>query len=170
VVWGEPVALTVREATSEDWPAIWRIVRPVIAAGETFCWERDVAEHVARSRWLHEPPGRTFVAELEDGTIAGTAESHPNHPGPGAHVANAGFMVDASRRGAGVGRALCAHVLEQALADGYRAMQFNAVVETNTTAVALWRSFGFEVLATVPEAFAHPSAGYVGVHVMHRRL
>ena len=26
------------------------------------------------------------------------------------------------------------------------------------------------VLATIPEAFAHPTAGYVGLHVMHRRL
>jgi ribosomal protein S18 acetylase RimI-like enzyme len=49
-------------------------------------------------------------------------------------------------------------------------MVFNAVVETNTGAVALWRSLGFEVLATIPEAFAHPTAGYVGLHVMHRRL
>jgi ribosomal protein S18 acetylase RimI-like enzyme len=49
-------------------------------------------------------------------------------------------------------------------------MQFNAVVETNTGAVALWRSLGFRVLATVPEAFLHPRAGYVGLHVMHRAL
>jgi hypothetical protein len=49
-------------------------------------------------------------------------------------------------------------------------MVFNAVVETNAGAVALWRSLGFEVLATIPEAFHHPAAGYVGLHVMHRRL
>ena len=57
-----------------------------------------------------------------------------------------------------------------ARADGYRAMQFNAVVETNTRAVALWRSLGFEVLATVPEAFDHPAQGFVGLHIMYRRL
>lgn len=49
-------------------------------------------------------------------------------------------------------RALGEHALEWARANGYRAMQFNAVVETNTRAVALWRSLGFEVLTTVPEA------------------
>jgi ribosomal protein S18 acetylase RimI-like enzyme len=49
-------------------------------------------------------------------------------------------------------------------------MQFNAVVETNTRAVALWRSLGFQVLATVPEAFHHPVHGYVGLHIMHRQL
>jgi ribosomal protein S18 acetylase RimI-like enzyme len=49
-------------------------------------------------------------------------------------------------------------------------MQFNAVVQTNTRAVALWQSLGFEILATVPEAFDHPVHGYVGLHVMHRHL
>jgi ribosomal protein S18 acetylase RimI-like enzyme len=62
------------------------------------------------------------------------------------------------------------HVLAAARARGFRAMQFNAVVETNVAAVALWRSLGFEVLATVPEAFRHPTGGLVGLHVMHRRL
>ena len=56
------------------------------------------------------------------------------------------------------------------MADGYRAMQFNAVVATNTGAVRLWRSLGFTVLATVPEAFHHPMHGYVGMHVMWRSL
>jgi hypothetical protein len=49
-------------------------------------------------------------------------------------------------------------------------MQFNAVVETNTPAIGLWRSFSFEILATVPEAFRHPAHGYVGLHIMYKRL
>ena len=53
---------------------------------------------------------------------------------------------------------------------GYAAMQFNAVVETNTAAVALWRDLGFEVIGTVPRAFDSASHGLVGLHVMHRYL
>ncbi len=49
-------------------------------------------------------------------------------------------------------------------------MQFNVVAESNTRAIALYRSLGFAVLATIPEAFHHPTEGYVGLHVMHRRL
>jgi ribosomal protein S18 acetylase RimI-like enzyme len=160
----------IRAATSADWPAIWHIVQPIVAAGETFCWDRDTGENEARAMWLHAPPGRTMVAVDDDGTIVGTAETHPNHGGGGAHVANAGFMVDAAHAGRGVGRELATHVIAQARADGYAAMQFNAVVETNTRAVALWRSLGFEVLVTVPGAFRHPSAGDVGLHVMYRAL
>jgi ribosomal protein S18 acetylase RimI-like enzyme len=79
-------------------------------------------------------------------------------------------MVAPAARGRGVGRALGEDFLEWARAEGYRAAQFNAVVETNTAAVELWRSLGFRIIGTVPEAFRHPRAGYVGLHIMHRRL
>ena len=119
---------------------------------------------------MRAAPGRTVVAVTEDGKIVGSAQIHPNHSGRGAHVANAGFIVDPDHAGRGIGRALCQHVLDQARADGYLAMQFNAVVESNHRAVRLWRSLGFEVLATIPEAFDHPRHGFVGLHIMYRRL
>ena len=162
--------MLIRDATAADWPAIWGFLSRIVAAGETFTWDRDVSEERARAMWMHEPPGRTFVAVDDDGTVIGTAETHPNQGGPGAHVANAGFMVDPGYAGRGAGRALATRVIDQARADGYRAMQFNAVVETNTPAVRLWRSLGMEVLATVPEGFRHPADGYVGLYIMHRRL
>ncbi|HKE14307.1 MAG TPA: GNAT family N-acetyltransferase [Kofleriaceae bacterium] len=164
--------MRIRDATDGDWPAIWAFMRPIAATGETYAWDRDIAEERARAIWFPPRPGRTVVAvdDEDDGAILGTAEYRPNHGGPGAHVANAAFMVDPGRASRGVGRALAEHVLEHARRDGFRAMQFNAVVETNTHAVALWRSLGFDVLATVPEAFHHPTRGHVGLHIMYRRL
>jgi GNAT superfamily N-acetyltransferase len=79
-------------------------------------------------------------------------------------------MVDPKAQGEGVGRALGTFAVDWARSAGYRAMQFNAVVETNAPAITLWQSLGFEILATVPEAFAHPSQGLVGLHIMHRTL
>jgi L-amino acid N-acyltransferase YncA len=164
------VDMLIREATSGDWSAIWQILRQVGDAGETLTWDPQTTEERAQAGWMRERPGRTVVAVWDNGNVIGSAQTHPNHSGPGSHVANAGFVVHPDYMGHGVGRALCQHVLDQARTDGYRAMQFNAVVETNVRAVRLWRSFGFEVLTTVPEAFRHPAQGYVGLHIMYRRL
>jgi L-amino acid N-acyltransferase YncA len=162
--------MLIRDATPGDWPAIWPFMHRIVAAGETFSWDRDTSEARAKAIWFPEPPGRTFVAVDADGTIVGTATSGANHGGGAAHVATASFMVDSDSERRGAGRALGEHVLDQARADGFRIMQFNAVVETNARAVALWRSLGFEVMTTLPEAFNHPVKGYVGLNIMYRRL
>lgn len=161
--------MEIREARESDWGQIWAFLRDVVAAGETYCWPRDTTEAAARTWWMAKPGGRVFVAD-DDGRVLGTAELHPNQPAAGSHIANAGFMVAPQAAGRGIGRALAEHVLEQAAADGFSAMQFNAVVETNNNAVSLWKSLGFTVLATVPESFRHPVHGLVGLHVMYRSL
>ena len=162
--------MEIRPAEAEDWPQIWPFLHDIVAAGETYTWPRDVTEDRARDMWMATaPPARTIVA-VEGTTVLGTAKMGPNHMGPAAHIANASFMVHPDHGGRGVGRALGEHVLDQARADGYRAMQFNAVVETNAAAVGLWRSLGFDVIATLPEGFDHATKGFVGLHIMYRKL
>lgn len=162
--------MIIRDASDADWGQIWPIVLSVVRTGETYTWDPDAGEDAARAWWLQAPPFRTFVAVDDNGVITGTAKSGPNHGGGGSHVANASFMIDAAHAGLGIGRQLAQHVLAEARADGFRAMQFNAVVENNTYAVRLWESLGFTTLATVPEAFRHPTEGYVGLHIMYKSL
>jgi GNAT superfamily N-acetyltransferase len=160
----------IREATSEDWAAIWPFLRNIVAAGETFAYDQDMDEGQGRAIWFAEAPGRTTVAVGADGTVIGSASMYPNHDGPGAHIASASFMVEPASWGQGAGRAMVEDALEWAREQGYRGMQFNAVAETNTHAIALYESLGFEILATIPEGFQHPTEGYVGLHVMYRSL
>lgn len=162
--------MQIRAATAADWPAIWPFMRQIVRAGETFSWDTELSEQRARERWLAPPPGHTVVAVDEHCAVLGSAVTGPNHEGPASHVSTASFMVDPAHSGKGAGTALCRHVVELARADGYRAMQFNAVVETNTRAVRLWTSLGFEIMTTLPEAFHHPEQGYVGLHVMYQLL
>ena len=162
--------ISIRQATGGDWASIWPIVQEVLAAGETYTFPADLAEDFARDMWLEEPPGCTVVAVDEDGVVLGTAHMGPNRPGPGSHVGTASFMVSSAARGRGVGRLLGEYVVQWLRDAGYHSIQFNAVVESNTAAVKLWKSLGFTVIGTVPEAFRHPRDGLVGLHVMYLKL
>lgn len=163
--------IEVRAATTDDWPALWPVVEPVLRAGETYTIDPQIDGEGARKIWTETPGARVLLAsDPADSTVLGTAKFGPNQGGPGAHVATASFMVGPAARGRGVGRLLGREVLRRAAAAGFTAMQFNAVVETNTAAVNLWRSLGFTIVGTVPGAFLHPKHGPVGLHVMHRSL
>ena len=161
--------MDIRAATDEDWPRIWPFFAAIVEAGETYAYPDGLTRETARTLWMEQPPGLTVVA-VDGDQVLGSAKMGPNRPGRGAHVATASFMVDPACQGRGVGRALGEYVVEWARAAGYHSMQFNAVVETNTSAVRLWESLGFEILTTVPEAFDHPEHGLVGLHIMFQRL
>jgi L-amino acid N-acyltransferase YncA len=159
----------IREYNAADWPSVWAIFREVVSAGDTYAYDPAWSSAQARDVWVEAPPGRTVVA-CDGPAVLGTAKMGPNRPGPGSHVATASFMVAGDARGRGVGRALGEYALSWARERGYAAMQFNAVVEANHAAVRLWQALGFQIVGTVPEAFAHPTLGRVGLHIMHRRL
>jgi L-amino acid N-acyltransferase YncA len=160
----------VRPIEDADWSAFHPVFVDVVAAGETYAYPEDLSSSAARELWVESPPGLTVVAVDDDGSVLGSAKAGPNRPARGSHVATASFMVAAAARGQGVGRALGQWVLSWAREQGYAAMQFNAVVETNLAAVALWHDLGFEVVGTVPEAFDSRTHGRVGLHVMYRPL
>ncbi|MEO3776191.1 GNAT family N-acetyltransferase [Micromonospora sp. B11E3] len=159
--------MLIREFTEADWAQVWPIISEVVRAEETFPYDPAMTAEQAYGMWVERPPGRTVVA-VEGDRVLGTAKMGTNRPGPGSHVSTASFMVAADARGRGVGTALCRDALDWARGRGYAGMQFNAVVETNHAAVELYRRHGFEIVGTVPGAFAHPTRGRVGLHVMYR--
>ncbi len=162
--------MLIREATPEDWPAIWPFFHAIVSAGETLTYPLDLGEEDAEGWWFVPAPSRVVVAVDDDGTVLGTAKMNRNHMGNGSHIASATYMVDPAHSGRGVGRALCEYSVDWARAEGYRAMQFNAVVESNTHAGSAVPLIGFDVIGTLPEGFNHPTQGYVGLHIMHKAL
>jgi L-amino acid N-acyltransferase YncA len=160
--------MLIRPAVQADHDAIWHILEPIIRAGETYTLPREMSRTAALAYWT-APSHETFVAE-RNGEVLGTYYLRPNQQGGGAHVANCGYMTASHATGGGIARAMAEHSLAHARAHNYRAMQFNFVVSTNTTAVKLWEKLGFQTLCRLPGAFLHPTQGYVDALVMFRPL
>jgi ribosomal protein S18 acetylase RimI-like enzyme len=160
-----PAALSVRPAIAGDRDAIWRILEPIIRAGETYALPREMTREEALAYWF-APAHEVFVAD-DGGEILGTYYLRENQS---ADVANCGYMTAPTASGRGVARAMCAHSIARAKGRGFRAMRFNFVVATNERAVRLWQSLGFDIMERLPGAFQHPKLGAVDALVMHRAL
>lgn len=158
--------MLIRDVLPSDLPAFAAIFREVVDDGETYAFPEGLTDDEIAQLWFESAPGRTVVAVDGDGTVLGSAKMGPNRPGRGSHVGTASFMVGSAARGKGVGRALAEDMVAWHRGQGFAAIQFNAVVETNTAAVRLWQDLGFRILATVPSAFDSRTHGRVGLHVM----
>lgn len=160
--------MDIRPATPADHDAVWSILEPVIRAGDTYALPRDWTRDQALNYWFSE--GHQVFSAVDDGQILGTYYLKANQKGGGSHVANCGYMTAAHATGKGVARTMCQHSLELAKALGFTAMQFNFVVSSNVRAVALWHGLGFQTLTRLPDAFKHPTEGFVDALVMFRKL
>lgn len=162
------MTVSIRSYDSADRDAVLAMIQPVFAAGDTYAIDTDMSAEETLAYWTGGEK-HTFVAE-EDGELLGTYYVVRNFKGGGSHVCNCGYITAAAARGKGVARAMLTHSLEQARSLGFRAMQYNSVIATNTRAIDTWERAGFEVVGRLPEAFLHPEQGYVDALVMYKTL
>jgi GNAT superfamily N-acetyltransferase len=161
--------MTIRRFQPFDWAAVWPILHATFRAGDTYAFDPQSGEAEIRRAWV-ELPAATYVACADDGRMLGTYYIKENQPGLGSHVCNCGYVVAADAQGRGIATAMCEHSQREARAMGFRAMQFNLVVSTNTRAICLWQRLGYDIVATLPGAFRHSRLGYVDALVMYKSL
>ena len=158
----------IRPMIEGDFDAVWTIFHAVVATGDSYVFAADTPRDDAIA-YFYGPGIVSRVCE-RDGQVVGMYKLIANRIDRGSHVANASFMVAPSAAGKGVGRELGEHCLREAKRAGFKAMQFNFVVSTNTAAVELWRKLGFSIVGTSPQVFNHATRGFVDAYVMHRFL
>lgn len=148
-------------------------------AGMVAAWNEVVRDGVAFPQLdeLTLAEGTEFFAAqtycgvaVERGEVLGLYILHPNNVGRCGHIANTSYAVASSARGKGVGRALVEDSLVQAKAHGFRLLQFNAVVATNTVARHIYESLGFVQLGTIPGGFLLPDGSYVDICPYYHEL
>jgi len=159
----------IRPFRNADWSEVWPLLRETFATGDTYSFSPDSPEAEIRRIWI-EAPSATFVACDPQGQLVGTYFIRPNQPGLGDHVCNCGYVVSPSAQGQGIAARMCEHSQQWAVANGFRAMQFNFVVATNERAVRLWQRLGFSVVGRLPGAFRHNLLGFVDALVMFKQL
>ncbi len=160
--------IEIRKAVNEDFDQIWPIFQAVVQKGDSYVYLPTTTKNEAKAIWMSELL-QTFVAEIDD-EIVGTYIMRPNFPGLASHVANCSYMVNHNWHGRGIGKNMGLHSIEFAKSQGFKSMQFNIVVSTNTAAVKLWHSLGFTIIGTSPKAFLHQQLGYVDTFIMHREI
>lgn len=165
---GSTVKPIIRPATVKDLDAIWQLWKDITAQKAYFPYDESYTREQIEAGWINLD-NLIGVAEVAGG-VAGAYIVKPNQPGYGSHVANAAYMVATAFRGKGIGKQLCAHSLQAAKAAGYRAMQFNLVVSTNTAAIQVWESFGFQRIGIVPKGFYQEGVGFVNAYIFYRFL
>ena len=127
-------------------------------------WNEVVEEGIAfpQEDYLKEDTGRDFfgaqaynaVAVDEDtNKVLGLYILHPNNVGRCGHIANASYAVEKNMRGFHIGEKLVTDCLVQAKKLGFKVMQFNAVVISNTHARHLYERIGFKQLGVIPNGF-----------------
>lgn len=161
--------VSIRRFYPTDWPNLWQLLQATFSAGDTYTFSPQSTESEIHKAWI-ELPAATFVACNEAGHILGTYIIKPNQPGLGSHVCNCGYVVSKEAQGQGIASQMCEHSQKLALEMGFRAMQFNFVVATNTGAVRLWQKLGFDIIGTLPGVFQHQKLGFVDAFVMFKKL
>ena len=142
------MAITVRKFQSEDTKDAIAIWNEVVDQGKAFPQLEKLG--------------------LEDGEALYIL--HPNNIGRCGHICNASYAVKGAVRGQGVGRAIVTDCLEKAKEIGFRVLQFNAVVKSNTTALALYKKLGFTQLGTIPGGFLNKDGVYEDIIVHYKEL
>ena len=152
--------MIIREYTQQDLEDLIRIWNEVVEEGIAFpqeeCLDRKSGEIFFASQ------SYTGIADAE-GEILGLYILHPNNVGRCGHICNASYAVASETRGKHVGEKLVLDSLKKGKELGFRVLQFNAVVESNTHARHLYERLGFQQLGTIPGGFRMKNGQYENI-------
>lgn len=152
--------MIIRKYTPTDLPEIIKIWNEVVEDGIAFPQEEPL--DLATGADFFASQSYTGVAE-EDGVIYGLYILHPNNVGRCGHICNASYAVASASRGRHIGEKLVLDCLTQAKKLGFRVLQFNAVVESNTHARHLYERLGFTQLGTITGGFRMKDGTYENI-------
>lgn len=169
-----PIHKTLRDGTPvelgwmlpQEQEAVRSLLNRVILEGQTYPQDRPLSVAEFAAYWVSAD---AFVVRGA-GEVLGAFYLKPNFPGRCSHICNAGFVVQPATRGRGIGRFMGESMLAIARWQGYSAVMFNLVFETNKPSISLWRSLGFTTIGRIPKAARLAGGQMVDAYMMYCSL
>ncbi|MDF1493844.1 GNAT family N-acetyltransferase [Caproiciproducens sp. CPB-2] len=153
------MGITVREFTREDIPAMIIIWNEIVEDGIAFP-QTELLEEKNGMEFFESQSFTGVAIEQETGNLVGLYILHPNNVGRCGHICNASYAVKGDERGKRIGEILVLHCITKAKETGFKILQFNAVVSTNTAALHLYKKLGFVQLGVIPGGFLMKDGSY----------
>ena len=107
--------------------------------------------------------GQTFTGVAYDDEtleVVGVYILHPNFVGRCSHICNTSYAVKKGKRGLGIGKLIVTHSMEKARECGFKILQLNAVIASNTPALNLYKKLGLIPLGPIKDAFRNKDGEY----------
>ena len=161
--------IIVREYTEADVAAMNEIWNEVVRDGIAFPQTEELNRH-SGAKFFAEQTYCGVAEEADSGQLLGLYILHPNNVGRCGHICNASFAVSGAARGQKIGEKLVRDCLVQGKKCGFRILQFNAVVKTNTAARHLYEKLGFMPLGVIPGGFLMKDGHYEDICPYYHEL
>ncbi|HVC68965.1 MAG TPA: GNAT family N-acetyltransferase [Acidimicrobiales bacterium] len=143
---GDVVVIGPLADTEHD--VLFALFADIVAGGEGYPQAPPLSRGMFETTWVTSVT-LAVAARVED-TVVGAYYLKPNFPGRAAHIANAGYVVDAGHRRSGIGRLLVEDSVWRAPLLGFDAIQFNLVFAGNP-ARALYEELGWREIGRLPD-------------------
>lgn len=151
--------IEIKQLTEDDIAPCIGIWNDVVADGLAFP-QLEVLTVKTGRKFFEEQTYTGVAADSDTGEIVGLYILHPNNIGRCGHICNASYAVKKGKRGMRIGEALVCDCIRKGKEYGFRILQFNAVVKSNTVALNLYKKLGFTRLGVIPGGFLNKEGVY----------
>lgn len=115
--------------------------------------QKEALDEKSGTEFFNSQSFTGIAIDTDSNEVVGLYILHPNNVGRCGHISNASYAVKKSKRGMHIGEFLVKDCLAKAKEIGFKILQFNAVVATNTSALKLYAKLGFTQLGIIPNGF-----------------
>ncbi len=161
--------IIVREYERQDLPQMTRIWNEVVEKGNAFP-QTDLLNAEGAEEFFASQTVSAVAQDKNSGEIVGLYILHPNNIGRCGHISNASYAVSPEYRGLHIGEKLVKDCLEKAKREGFKLLQFNAVVQSNVHARHLYERLGFTCLGRIPGGFKTKAGEYEDIFLYYIKL